>query len=260
MKFIMHRPNSGRGLSAQQLSLVHLPRNDCLGCAALLPLYPPQGVASSSPFLALRGVNGYRRTDMGILPYAQSCSSDCSSEFGGEPGTSHRRGALPLHSTNQLSREMAGLSVAGAFCFLCDGRAIPAGGGAVRGIESSASWFGVRCRRLALEQCKGTSIRARRPLGAHRSDAGDGRRLAWMVKQRDLGRRTAGFARTRPHWASVRKRHVCGPSGACCRSYPPSTEGRSPVKIAQTSIIGACRRTESVRIICAAINSHSRPG
>ncbi len=177
---------------------------------------------------------------MGILLDAQSCPFDCRSEFGGRVGPGHRRGPLPLYSTNQLPRKMAGLFVAGAFRFLRDGRTLFVGGGAVRGIEPGAGWFDARRRRLALEQCESTFVWPRRPLGASRSDAGDGRRLARIVEQRDSGRRTAGFARTWPHWPSVRKRHVCGATGASCRSNPPSTESRSPVKITQTTIIGAC--------------------
>ena len=176
---------------------------------------------------------------MGILSDAQSCSFDCGSEFGRRPGPGHRRGALPLHSTDQLPRKVARLSVAGAFCFLRDGRAVSAGGGAIRRVESGAGRLGRRCRRLAVEQCEGTSVRARRPLGECRADVGDGRRLARIFEQRDSGRRTSRLARTWPQWASVRKRHVCGPIGASFWPNPSPAENRSAVDITQTSIIGA---------------------
>ena len=82
----------------------------------------------------------------------------------------------------------------------------------------------------------------RRPIGAGRSDAGDGRQLARTVGQCNSGRGTAGFPGTWSHRLSVRKCHVRGSAGAVGRSYPPPTESRSPVKIAQTAIIGSCPR------------------
>ena len=155
-------------------------------------------------------------------------------------GAGHRRGPSSLYAADQFPREMAGLSVARAFCLVRDGRAVLAGGGPLRGIESGAGRFGGRCRRLALEQCKGALVGPRRPIGARGSDAGDGRQLARLVGQCDSGRGIAGFSRARSHRLSVGKCHVCGSAGTSGRSYPAPTESRPSIEITQTPIIGSC--------------------
>jgi len=97
----------------------------------------------------------------------------------------HRRGSSALYAADQLPREMAGLPLAGPFCFLRDGRAVPGGGGKIRGVESGPRRSGTRCRRLALEQCKSPLVGPRRRIGPSRSAAGDGCRLARLLEQCD---------------------------------------------------------------------------
>ncbi len=99
--------------------------------------------------------------------------------------TGHRRGPSTLHAADQFPREMARLPVARALRFLRHGRAVPAGGRAVRGVESRAGETGRGGRTVAVEQCEGPPVRPRRPLGESRTAAGDGRRLARLSGQCD---------------------------------------------------------------------------
>ncbi len=75
-----------------------------------------------------------------------------SSTVRGRPGAGRGRGASAVYAADQLPRKMARLSVARAFCFFRDGRAVSAGRRTVRGVESGARRpCGRRCG-LAVEQ------------------------------------------------------------------------------------------------------------
>ena len=134
------------------------------------------------------------------------------------------------------------LPMAGAFCFVRDGRAVFAGGGTIRGVECSSGRSGGGCWRLALEQCKSTLVGPRRRIGARRSATGDGWRLARLFEQRDPGGRATRFARARRHWLSLGQCHVCRASGENGRSQAPPRKTRPSVEITQTTIIGSCPR------------------
>ena len=79
-------------------------------------------------------------------------SPDRGTGDGRRLASGYRQGAPPLHATHQFPREVARLLVAGAVRVVRHGRALPAGGGAVRGVESATCGLGGRSLRLALEQ------------------------------------------------------------------------------------------------------------
>ena len=87
---------------------------------------------------------------------------------------------------------------------------------------------------------KAQPVGLRRPIDKSCTDAGDGRRLAWLLEQCNSRGRTAGFTRTRSHGLSVGQCRFCGASRASGRSNSPPAKSRSSVKITQTAIIGLC--------------------
>jgi hypothetical protein len=179
---------------------------------------------------------------LGLLLDAQSRAFDCGSSVGRWPASWHRRGSSALYAADQLPREMARLSMARAFCFIRDGRALLAGGRAIHRDESRASETRVQSKTVALEQRRRTPVGPRRPTGASRSDAGDGRRLARPAEKCNPGRGATEHTRAWSHRLSIRRRHVCGTPGAIHRSHPTSKKIRPPVQITQTTIIGSCPR------------------
>ena len=84
--------------------------------------------------------------------------------------------------------------------------------------------------------------RARRPLGPGRAAAGDGRRLARLIKQRRPGGGSARYTGARSHRLSVRQYDVCGTPGGSHWPRSPPAETRPSVKTTQTTIIGSCPR------------------
>ncbi len=121
------------------------------------------------------------------------------------------------------------ISLARAVRVVRHGRTLLAGGRAVRGIEPGAGATGGASGRVALEQCAGTLVGARRLFGEGRPLAGDGWRLECCAQQRPSRRGVGGIAWARPNRPSARGRVVLGSLGGSCWPRPEAAE-RRPAK------------------------------
>jgi len=174
--------------------------------------------------------------DLGLLPDAQSRSFNCRAAVGGRAVAGHWRGSPALYAKDQLPREVAGLFVAGAFCFVRDGRAVPAGGRAVGRVEPGAGTAGGGARRVALEQRAGTPFGMRRPFGEGSAVAGDGSRVARVARQCFARGAVAGVPRAQPHGASARRRVLRGAIGGSGWSHLDAPK-RRPAQTARKLVL-----------------------
>ena len=146
------------------------------------------------------------------------------------------RGAPPLHATHQFPPEMAGLLVARTFRFVCHGRIVPVGGGAVRGTQPGSGRPGSQHGAMALEQCAVTLMRSGRLLSEGRSVAGDGRGLEEFLGQCGSRGGTSRAAPTRTHRPATRRRAVSRSPGTDGWSHPTTPERRPTTEASQNSI------------------------
>ncbi len=140
-------------------------------------------------------------------------------------GEAHRRYTRRINFREKVAR----VSLARAVRVVRHGRTLLAGGRAVRGIEPGAGATGGASGRVALEQCAGTLVGARRLFGEGRPLAGDGWRLECFAQQRPSSRGVGGIAWARPNRPSARGRVVLGSLGGSCWPRPEAAE-RRPAK------------------------------